>query len=87
MPEIFIPLRHLTTTLEVLGKILFMKNDLTEAKACLERACPLMELLPSDQNHYATTCFNLLREVYNNSSTFKNSIDFSLMFTFGYNIL
>ena len=66
MPEIFIPLRHLTTTLEVLGKILFMKNDLTEAKACLERACPLMELLPSDQNHYATACFNLLREVYNN---------------------
>lgn len=47
MPEIFIPLKHLTTTLEILGNIFFVQNDLSEAKNCLERACPLMELLPS----------------------------------------
>eukprot|EP01040_Poterioochromonas_malhamensis_P004172 gene4173-4465_t len=47
MPEIFIPLKHLTTTLEILGNIFFMKNDYDEARKCLERACPLMELLPS----------------------------------------
>lgn len=46
MPEIFIPLKHLTTTLEILGNIFFVKNDWTEARDCLERACPLMELLP-----------------------------------------
>ena len=45
-PEIFIPLRHLTTTLEILGNILFMKNDFVQAKEYLERACPLIELLP-----------------------------------------
>jgi hypothetical protein len=47
MPEIFIPLKHLTTTLEILGNIFFVRNELSEAKQCLERACPLMELLPS----------------------------------------
>jgi hypothetical protein len=40
-------LKHLTTTLEILGNIFFIKNDLEEAKSCLERACPLMELLPT----------------------------------------
>lgn len=67
MPEIFIPLRHLTTTLEVLGNILFMRDELMEAKGCLERACPLMELLPSNINEdqrLASGCFALLREVY-----------------------
>eukprot|EP01035_Chromulina_nebulosa_P022428 gene22428-29042_t len=46
MPEIFIPLRHLTTTLEILGNILYMKNEYAQAKEYLERACPLIELLP-----------------------------------------
>eukprot|EP01034_Spumella_vulgaris_P024509 gene24509-30863_t len=46
-PEIFIPLKHLTTTLELLGNILYVKNDFLAAKDCLERACPLMELLPA----------------------------------------
>jgi len=46
-PEIFIPLKHLTTTLEILGNIFFMRNEYDEAKSCLERACPLMELLPT----------------------------------------
>ena len=66
-PEIFIPLRHLTTTLEVLGNILFMRDDIHEAKSSLERACPLMELLPSNVNEdhrFAVGCFALLREVY-----------------------
>jgi hypothetical protein len=40
-------LKHLTTTLEILGNVFFMRNELEEAKQCLERACPLMELLPS----------------------------------------
>lgn len=45
-PEIFIPLKHLTTTLEILGNIFFVQNDLSAAQSHLERACPLMELLP-----------------------------------------
>ena len=67
MPEIFIPLRHLTTTLEVLGNIIFMRDDIVEAKNSLERACPLMELLPpavNEDQRYAVGCFALLREVY-----------------------
>eukprot|EP01038_Epipyxis_sp_PR26KG_P013959 gene13959-18723_t len=73
MPEIFIPLKHLTTTLEILGNIFFVKNQLFDAKDCLERACPLMELLPASINegnsggrNYAEGCFALLREVYVN---------------------
>jgi hypothetical protein len=46
-PEIFIPLKHLTTTLEILGNIFFAQNDLLAAQQSLERACPLMELLPA----------------------------------------
>ena len=61
-------MRHLTTTLEVLGNILYMRNDIVEAKNSLERACPLMELLPpaanEDGQRYAVGCFALLREVY-----------------------
>ena len=45
MPEIFIPLRHLTTTLEVLGNMYFMREENLRARDILERACPLMELL------------------------------------------
>jgi hypothetical protein len=45
-PEILIPLRHLTTTLEVLGNVHLVRGDVYEAKSSLERACPLMELLP-----------------------------------------
>jgi hypothetical protein len=67
MPELFIPLKHLTTTLEVLGNILYMKEDVIEAKNNLERACPLMELLPiNSENDYQHTsgCFNLLHDIY-----------------------
>ena len=74
MPEIFIPLRHLTTTLEVLGNIFYIKEDYGKARDCLERACPLMELLPDDEmgfsdleessRRYAVGCFSLLKEVY-----------------------
>jgi hypothetical protein len=48
MPEIFIPLRHLSTTLELLGNVLFMREDSAAAVEALERACPLMELLPQN---------------------------------------
>jgi len=43
--EVFVPLKRLTTTLEVLGNIFFSHNDLENAVQTLERACPLMELL------------------------------------------
>lgn len=48
MPEIFIPLKHLTTTLELLGNVFISRNEYSLARGCLERACPLMELLPAD---------------------------------------
>ena len=44
-----------------------MRDDIVEAKNSLERACPLMELLPpavSEDQRYAVGCFALLREVY-----------------------
>lgn len=44
-----------------------MRDDIQEAKSSLERACPLMELLPAslnDDNRFAVGCFALLREVY-----------------------
>lgn len=66
-PEIIVPLRHLTSTLEVLGHILLMRNDMHESMRCLERACPLMELLPAsghEDHRFAVGCFALLREVY-----------------------
>ncbi len=83
MPEIFIPLRHLTTTLEVLGTIQFMKNELTGAKSTLERACPLLELLPSNtEEHQASGCYKLLKKVYkrlhrnsNGNDDLENDID------------
>lgn len=64
-PEIFIPLKHLTTTLEILGNIFFMRNELEEAKNCLERACPLMELLPAsllDNFEASGVNFNIVNE-------------------------
>ena len=44
-----------------------MRDDIHEAKSSLERACPLMELLPASVNEdhrFAVGCFALLREVY-----------------------
>ena len=44
-----------------------MRDDIQEAKSSLERACPLMELLPASVNEdhrFAVGCFALLREVY-----------------------
>ena len=44
-----------------------MRDDIQEAKSSLERACPLMELLPAGVNEdhrFAVGCFALLREVY-----------------------
>lgn len=68
-PEIFIPLRHLTTTLEVLGNMYFMREENFRARDILERACPLMELLPaaaysSSEYRVGASCFDLLKDVY-----------------------
>ena len=44
-----------------------MRDDIHEARSSLERACPLMELLPASVNEdhrFAVGCFALLREVY-----------------------
>ena len=81
-PEIFIPLRHLTTTLEVLGNILFMRDDIQEARSSLERACPLMELLPASVNEdhrFAVGCFALLREVYGKLYSIRDGGDRELL--------
>jgi hypothetical protein len=68
MPEIMIPLRHLTTTLEVLGNIFYVKGEVCEARCFLERACPLLELLPFEESttyHSASTdCYGVLKEIY-----------------------
>jgi hypothetical protein len=40
-PEIFIPLGHLTTTLEVLGNILFMRDRIHEAQHSLGESPPV----------------------------------------------
>ena len=77
MPEIFIPLRHLTTTLEIFGTILFIQNDLLEAKATLERACPLLELLPTspdtNEEQHAENCYQLLKKVYRKLHTGRDA--------------
>jgi hypothetical protein len=66
IPEITIPLKHLSSTLEILGNILFTRDDLIGAMACLEKACPLMELLPisSQEDNFPANCFQKLRDVY-----------------------
>lgn len=66
MPEIMIPLRHLTTTLEVLGNIFFVKGEICEARCFLERACPLLELLPmeEDMQSLSTECYGVLKQIY-----------------------
>ena len=69
MPEIFVPLRHLTTTLEALGNMHFLREDNLRARDILERACPLMELLPTlayngYDHHAGGSCFDLLKDVY-----------------------
>lgn len=69
MPEILIPLRHLTTTLEVLGNIFYVKDKTCEARCYLERACPLLELLPVDESgsyrSASSDCYGVLSDIYN----------------------
>ena len=66
MPEILIPLRHLTTTLEVLGNIFFVKGEICEARCFLERACPLLELLPVEDGIQSLSkdCYGVLKQIY-----------------------
>ena len=65
-PEIMIPLRHFTTTLEVLGNIFFVKGEVCEARCFLERACPLLELLPveDDMQSLSKDCYGVLKQIY-----------------------
>ena len=65
MPEILIPLRHFTTTLEVLGNIFFVKGEVCEARCFLERACPLLAppLWKMAYNPYKD-CYGVLKQIY-----------------------
>jgi hypothetical protein len=47
-PEIFTPLKHLSTHLELLGNIYFSQEEYSQARRMLERACPLKELVPKN---------------------------------------
>jgi hypothetical protein len=54
----------------VLGNIYFLRDEAVRARDVLERACPLMELLPaaaysSTDYRVGTSCFDLLKDVYN----------------------
>jgi len=54
----------------VLGNIYFLRDETSRAREVLERACPLMELLPaaaysSTDYRVGTSCFDLLKDVYN----------------------
>ncbi len=65
MPEIVIPLRHLSQALNILGNILYSRNDIYESKIIFERACPLVELVPSSIDEKAAdACFLKLKDVY-----------------------
>lgn len=44
--DVLIPLQHLTSSLEMVGHFYLMTGRLQDAVQVLERACPLMELLP-----------------------------------------
>ena len=65
MPEIVIPLRHLSQALNILGNILYTRNDIYESKIIFERACPLVELVPNSIDEKAAdACFMKLKDVY-----------------------
>ena len=75
-------MRHLTTTLEVLGNIYFMREDFLRAREVLERACPLMELLPpaaytNTDHRIVSACFDLLKDVYKKMDNGGNLLDVS----------
>ena len=59
-----------------------MRDDIQEARSSLERACPLMELLPASVNEdhrFAVGCFALLREVYGKLYSIRDGGDRELL--------
>jgi len=47
--EVLLPAHHLATSLELTGKYYLLRGDSGRATQALERACPLLELLPPRQ--------------------------------------
>lgn len=66
IPEIAIPLRHLSSSLALLGSVLYSRNDLYESKIVYERACPLIELTNKVDKSEIDDCFNKLTDIYDN---------------------
>lgn len=75
-PEILLPLQHLTSSLEMIAHYYLMRGLKYKAIETLERACPLMELIPieveSDQHR---ACFELLTSIYFNRFEENNVIE------------
>ena len=73
MPEISAPLKHLCNSLEVVANFYLLRSLTDKALATLERACPLVELLPaatgvplgSLRADVAENCFIILGDLYN----------------------
>jgi len=59
---VYVPLKHLATTLEVLGNVLFMHDRVHDALEVLERGCPLLELFPERANNAPPGCYDLLKK-------------------------
>ena len=66
IPEIAIPLKHLSSSLVLLGSVLYSRNDLYESKIVYERACPLVELTIKVDKSEIDDCFNKLVAIYQN---------------------
>lgn len=66
IPEIAIPLKHLSSSLVLLGSVLHSRNDLYESKIVYERACPLVELTIKTDKSEIDDCFNKLMAIYQN---------------------
>jgi hypothetical protein len=80
IPEIYIPLRHLTTTLELLANIQYKTKDMDAARDTLERTCPLTDLLPTNVNGHQSIvieCYSLLRTIYRDDLS-TGGVDFDV---------
>jgi hypothetical protein len=64
-PEILLPLQHLTSSLEMIAHYYLMRGLKYRAIETLERACPLMELIPVEvESEQHRACFELLTSIY-----------------------
>mmetsp|Transcript_6828 Transcript_6828/g.11653 ORF Transcript_6828/g.11653 Transcript_6828/m.11653 type:complete len:607 (+) Transcript_6828:115-1935(+) len=71
LPEIHMPVKHLASNLEKLSYHYAVRGMYPEAADLMERACPLLELLPVTVSHGAAGtpsrgagCFQMLSQVY-----------------------